>query len=65
MYIVHNRVESIYRGPAIKDWFQGRVCVTRQMPEQELEEVMLRFIRRDYDILVAPPSSRTASAYPM
>lgn len=56
VYFVHNRVESIYKlAHYVQELVpQARVCVGHgQMSERDLEEVMLRFIRHDYDILVA------------
>ncbi|MGC9327835.1 MAG: transcription-repair coupling factor, partial [Candidatus Hinthialibacter sp.] len=56
VYIVHNRVESIYKiAHMIQEIIpQARVCVGHgQMSESELEDVMIKFIRREYDILVA------------
>lgn len=56
VYIVHNRVDSIYK---IAQMIQeivpdARICVGHgQMSEHELEDVMMNFIRHDYDILVA------------
>jgi len=55
-YFVHNRVESIYE---IASKIQELVPAARvivghgQMAENELESVMLRFIRHDADVLVA------------
>ncbi len=56
IYFVHNRVESIYR---IADRIleivpQARVAIGHgQMPEKELERVMLDFISKRYDVLVS------------
>lgn len=56
VYIVHNRVETIYQLASIIQELvpEARICVGHgQMSEHELEKVMLSFIRHDYDILVA------------
>jgi transcription-repair coupling factor (superfamily II helicase) len=56
VYFVHNRVESIYEIAArIQEMVpRARVLVGHgQMPENELEKVMLKFIRHEADILVA------------
>jgi transcription-repair coupling factor (superfamily II helicase) len=56
VYIVHNRVESIYQvAHTIQDYVpHARVCVGHgQMSEHELEKVMMQFIQHEYDILVA------------
>ncbi len=56
VYFVHNRVESIMQ---IANYIQetvphARICVAHgQMAEHDLEQIMLRFIRHEYDILVA------------
>src|SRR5207245_997529 len=56
IYFVHNRVHNI---KAVADELQRIVPEARlliahgQMPEGELEQAMLRFVRRDCDILVA------------
>jgi transcription-repair coupling factor (superfamily II helicase) len=56
VYFVHNRVESIYE---IASRIQELVPAARvvvghgQMGETELERVMLAFMRREYDVLVA------------
>ena len=55
-YFVHNRVESIYEiASRIQELVPGsRVTVGHgQMPESELERVMLAFMRHEYDVLVA------------
>ncbi|HEX6465749.1 MAG TPA: transcription-repair coupling factor, partial [Terriglobales bacterium] len=55
-YFVHNRVESIYEIAAkIQELVpQARVIVGHgQIPEGELEKVMLAFIRHEADVLVA------------
>ncbi|MGA7342546.1 MAG: transcription-repair coupling factor [Terracidiphilus sp.] len=56
VYFVHNRVESIYEIAArIQELVPAaRVAVGHgQMPETELERVMLAFMRHEYDVLVA------------
>ena len=56
VYFVHNRVESIYEIAArIQELVPAaRVAVGHgQMSETELERVMLAFMRREYDVLVA------------
>jgi transcription-repair coupling factor (superfamily II helicase) len=56
VYFVHNRVESIYEIAArIQEMVpRARVLVGHgQMPENELEKVMLKFIRHEADVLVA------------
>jgi transcription-repair coupling factor (superfamily II helicase) len=56
VFFVHNRVESIY---AMKEYLEKiigglRVAVGHgQMDERELERVMLAFINREYDVLLA------------
>src|SRR5207237_10821664 len=56
VYVVHNRVESIY---SLSNFIQkicpkGRVGVAHgQMGEKELETVMTRFMHHEFDILVA------------
>jgi transcription-repair coupling factor (superfamily II helicase) len=56
VYFVHNRVHNIQ---AITDELRTIVPEARfsiahgQMPEHELEEAMLRFVRRESDVLVA------------
>ncbi|HKO02874.1 MAG TPA: transcription-repair coupling factor, partial [Thermoanaerobaculia bacterium] len=56
VFFVHNRVESIY---AMKEYLERivpglRVAVGHgQMDERELERVMLAFITREYDLLLA------------
>jgi transcription-repair coupling factor (superfamily II helicase) len=56
VYFVHNRVYNIRE---VADRLQGYVPEARlaiahgQMPEHELEQAMLRFVRRESDILVA------------
>ncbi len=56
VYFVHNRVESIYEIAArIQELVPtARVAVGHgQMGENELERVMLAFMRHEYDVLVA------------
>ncbi len=56
VYFVHNRVESILHiANYVQDLVpQARVCVGHgQMPEHELEQVMMQFIHHEYDVLVA------------
>jgi transcription-repair coupling factor (superfamily II helicase) len=56
IYFVHNRVESIYEIAArIQELVPAaRVIVGHgQMPESELERVMLAFMHHEYDVLVA------------
>jgi transcription-repair coupling factor (superfamily II helicase) len=56
VFFVHNRVESIY---AMKEYLEKvlpglRVAVGHgQMDERELERVMLAFINREFDVLLA------------
>ncbi len=56
VFFVHNRVESIY---AMKEYLERilpglRVAVGHgQMDERELERVMLAFINREFDVLLA------------
>jgi len=55
-YFVHNRVETIYDLAAkIRELVpQARVVIGHgQLPETELERVMLAFMNHEYDILVA------------
>jgi transcription-repair coupling factor (superfamily II helicase) len=56
IYLVHNRVESIYDLAArIRELVpQARVVVAHgQMGESDLEKVMLAFMRHEFDVLVA------------
>jgi transcription-repair coupling factor (superfamily II helicase) len=56
VYFVNNRVENIYEiASRIQELVPGaRVAVGHgQMPETELERVMLAFMRHEYDVLVA------------
>jgi transcription-repair coupling factor (superfamily II helicase) len=56
VYFVHNRVESIYSMAALIQRLcpQVRVSVAHgQMSEKHLEEVMLRFVRHETDVLLA------------
>jgi len=56
VFFVHNRIESI---EAIKRFLQRLVPQARieiahgQMPERELEKVMMRFLNREFDILLS------------
>lgn len=55
IFFVHNRVQSIASiAAAIQDLVpQARVCMAHgQMPERQLEKVMMDFINHKYDILV-------------
>jgi transcription-repair coupling factor (superfamily II helicase) len=56
IYFVHNRVDSIWhRAAMIQEMFPGvRIGVGHgQMPEAELEKVMLQFMRHEFEILVS------------
>ena len=56
VYFVHNRVETIYELSAkIRELVpQARVVIGHgQLPEAELERVMLAFMNHEYDVLVA------------
>jgi transcription-repair coupling factor (superfamily II helicase) len=56
VYFVHNRVESIHSMAALVRRLvpRARVVVAHgQMPEKELEQVMLQFIRHEADVLVS------------
>jgi transcription-repair coupling factor (superfamily II helicase) len=56
VYFVHNRVETIYDLTAkIRELVpQARIVVGHgQLPEAELERVMLAFMNHEYDVLVA------------
>ncbi len=56
VYFVHNRVESIYEiADKIREMTpKARILVGHgQMPESELERIMLAFMRHEADILVA------------
>ncbi|HEY1578726.1 MAG TPA: transcription-repair coupling factor [Terracidiphilus sp.] len=56
IYFVHNRVETIYEiASRIQEIVPGaRVVVGHgQMPEKELESVMLAFMHHEFDVLVA------------
>jgi len=56
VFFVHNRVDTIFKMAA---WIQELVPTARigvahgQMGERELEKVMLRFVRDEYDVLVS------------
>ncbi len=56
IYFVHNRVETIYELAAkIRELVpQARIVIGHgQLPEAELERVMLAFMNHEYDVLVA------------
>jgi transcription-repair coupling factor (superfamily II helicase) len=56
VYLIHNRVESIYSLAALVSKLvpKARVVVGHgQMKEKELESVMLKFVRDEADVLVA------------
>ena len=56
VFIVHNRVETIYEYTAyLKKILQGvRIAVVHgQMGERELEKIMMNFIEGEYDVLVS------------
>jgi transcription-repair coupling factor (superfamily II helicase) len=56
VYFVHNRVESIHSLASLVQRLvpRARIVVGHgQMPERELEQAMLRFIRREADVLVS------------
>jgi len=56
VYFVHNRVETIYELSArIRELVpQARIVIGHgQLPEAELERVMLAFMNHEYDVLVA------------
>ena len=56
VYVIHNRVESIYSLASLVTKLvpRARVVVGHgQMGEKELEQVMLKFIRDEADVLVA------------
>lgn len=56
VYFVHNRVESIYDIAAkIRELVpQARIVIGHgQLPEAELERVMLAFMNHEYDVLIA------------
>jgi ATP-dependent DNA helicase RecG len=56
VYFVHNRVQSIQAmaGLVSRVVPQARIGVAHgQMPERVLEGTMMRFLRRDYDVLVS------------
>jgi transcription-repair coupling factor (superfamily II helicase) len=56
IYFVHNRVETIYEIAAkIRELVpQARIVIGHgQLPEAELERVMLAFMNHEYDVLVA------------
>lgn len=56
LFFVHNRVKSIYRmASTIQDLVpEARIAVAHgQMSGKELEEIMVRFVNREIDVLVA------------
>jgi len=56
VYFVHNRVDSIWhRAAMIREMFpEARIGVGHgQMPEAELEKVMLQFMRHEFDVFVS------------
>ncbi|HET9783583.1 MAG TPA: transcription-repair coupling factor [Terriglobales bacterium] len=56
IYFVHNRVDSIWDVAALLQRLvpQARIAVGHgQMPEDELEKVMLRFVQHEADILLS------------
>jgi transcription-repair coupling factor (superfamily II helicase) len=56
VYFVHNRIDSIWhRAAMVQEMFpQIRIGVGHgQMPEAELERVMLQFMRHEFDVLVS------------
>ncbi|MGH9506430.1 MAG: transcription-repair coupling factor [Terriglobales bacterium] len=56
VYFVHNRVDTIWEIAALLQTLapEARIAVGHgQMDEQELEKVMLRFIRHEADVLVS------------
>jgi transcription-repair coupling factor (superfamily II helicase) len=56
VYFVHNRIDSIWhRAAMVQEMFPGiRVGVGHgQMPEAELEKVMLQFMRHEFDVFVS------------
>jgi transcription-repair coupling factor (superfamily II helicase) len=63
VYVVHNRVESIYSVANLITRLvpEARLCVAHgQMGEDELERAMVDFVARKYDVLWRPRLSRTA-----
>ncbi|HWF09926.1 MAG TPA: transcription-repair coupling factor [Bryobacteraceae bacterium] len=56
VYFVHNRIDSIWnRAALVQEMFPAiRIGVGHgQMPEAELEKVMLQFMRHEFDVLVS------------
>ncbi|MBU2644296.1 transcription-repair coupling factor [bacterium] len=56
VFVIHNRVESIYEvGQYLKGILPDvRIAIAHgQMPEKNLEQVMLDFIKGDYDVLLS------------
>ena len=67
VYFVHNRVESIWSRAALMQQLvpSARIGVGHgQMGEAELEKVMLKFMRHEYDFWSARRLSKTASISP-
>jgi transcription-repair coupling factor (superfamily II helicase) len=65
-YFVHNRVETIYDLAAkIRELVpQARIVIGHgQLPEAELERVMLAFMNHEYDVLVATSIIETGSTF--
>ncbi|MBN1550659.1 transcription-repair coupling factor [bacterium] len=56
IYIVHNRVQSIY---ALAEMLrklvpEAKIAIAHgQMPENQLEKIMLQFLEREFDVLVS------------
>ena len=56
VYFVHNRIDSIWhRASLVREMFpEARIGVGHgQMPEAELEKVMLQFMRHEFDVFVS------------
>lgn len=56
IYFVHNRVNDIQRVAETLQWIvpEARICVGHaQMPDEQLEQVMLDFLNHRYDLLLA------------
>jgi transcription-repair coupling factor (superfamily II helicase) len=56
VFFVHNRVESIHAmGSLIKRLVpKARLAVAHgQMPEKDLESIMIRYVRREFDVLLS------------
>lgn len=55
VFFVHNRVQSIHKMAALVERLvpEARIAIAHgQLRERELEEVMLRFLRKEVDVLV-------------